>query len=74
MFDYKEFKKEMIKRGHMVYKTRNYITIVPNNNYIEYGKGFLCGTDVIKGFEEHLKFLWMNHFNTWIYLIRFKIV
>ena len=74
MFNYKEFKKEMENRGHKVSKKGNYITIVPNNNYTEYAKGFLCGTDVIEGYEEYLKLLWMDHFNTWIYSVRFKIV
>lgn len=29
MFDYKEFKKEMSKRGHEVHKRGDYITIEP---------------------------------------------
>ena len=41
MFDYKEFKKEMCKRGHEVHKHGDYITIEPNNNYEGYNKGFL---------------------------------
>lgn len=40
MFDYKEFKKEMSKRGHEVHKRGDYITIEPNNNYKGYSKGF----------------------------------
>lgn len=70
MLDYKEFKKEMEKRGHKVHKKGNYITIEPYNN----AKGFLHGIDVVKGFESHLKLIWMDHFNTWIYSIRFKII
>lgn len=74
MFDYKEFKKEMSKRGHEVHKYGDYITIEPNNNYEGYSKGFLFATDIIKGFENVLKFLNMDHYNTWIYSARFKIV
>lgn len=74
MFDYKEFKKEMTERGHSVSKKGIYITIEPNNNYIEYAKGFLYAEDVIKGYEEELKFVSWNHFNTWIYSVRFKVV
>lgn len=73
MFDYNKFKKDMKTRGHEVTKNGSYITIKPNNNCNEYGKGFQYGTDVIKGFEEFLKLVWMEHFNTWIYCIRFKI-
>jgi len=73
LFDYKEFKNEMNNRGHEVHKNGDYITINPNNNYEEYSKGFERGTDVIKGFEEYLKLVWMDHYNTWIYSIRFKI-
>lgn len=40
MFDYKEFKKEMSKRGHEVHKNGKYLTIIPNNNYEGYDKGF----------------------------------
>ena len=32
MFDYKEFKKEMSKRGHEVHKNGKYLTIIPSNN------------------------------------------
>lgn len=74
MFDYKEFKKEMIKRGHEVSKNGNYITIKPDNNYKEYAKGFLSATEVVEGFENCLKFIRMGHFNTWIYSAVFKIV
>lgn len=73
MFNYKEFKKEMQARGHEVHKNGDYITIIPNNNYIEYAKGFNCGTDIIEGFDEDLKFVNMEHFNTWIYSATFKI-
>ena len=54
MFDYKEFKKEMSKRGHEVHKNGKYLTIIPNNNYEGYSKGFLLATDIIKGFEDML--------------------
>ena len=74
MFDYKEFKKEMCKRGHEVHKHGDYITIEPNNNYEGYKKGFLYASDVIKGFEHELRLIYMHHFNTWIYSARFKIV
>lgn len=70
----KKFKTEMKRRGHEVHKNGNYVTIIPNNNYTEYAKGFLYGTDVIEGFEEYLKLVKMNHFNSWIYSIRFKII
>ena len=74
MFDYKGFKQEMTKRGHEVHKKGNYITIKPNNNYEGYAKGFIFATDIIKGFEDVLKLLNMDHFNTWIYSATFKIV
>lgn len=78
MFNYKEFKKEMSKRGHEVHKNGKYLTIIPNNNYEGYSKGFLFATDIIKGFEDVLKLLNMDHFrdhfNTWIYSAKFKIV
>lgn len=74
MFNYNDFKIEMEHRGHKVNKKGKYITIIPNNNYIEYGKGFRYGTDVVEGFEEYLKLVWMDHFNSWIYSIRFKII
>lgn len=74
MFNYKEFKKEMSKRGHEVHKNGKYLTIIPNNNYEGYNKGFLYASDVIKGFEHELRLIYMHHFNTWIYSVRFKIV
>lgn len=74
MFNYKEFKKEMSKRGHEVHKNGKYLTIIPNNNYEGYNKGFLYTSDVIKGFEHELRLIYMHHFNTWIYSVRFKIV
>lgn len=73
MFNYKIFKKEMLKRGHKVNKNGNYITIIPNNNYNGYGQGFLFGTEVVEGFEENLKLIMMDHFNSFIYKIKFKI-
>ena len=74
MFDYKEFKMEMSKRGHEVHKKGKYITIEPNNNYKGYAKGFISATDIIEGFEDMLKLLNMDHFNTWIYSVKFKIL
>lgn len=74
MLDYKEFKKEMKNRGHEVHKNGKYLTIIPNNNYEGYNKGFLFATDVIKGFEDVLKLLNIDHYNTWIYTVRFKIM
>lgn len=74
MFNYKEFKKEMSKRGHEVHKNGKYLTIIPNNNYEGYSKGFLFATDIIKGFEDVLKLLNMDHFNTWIYSAKFKVM
>lgn len=74
MFNYKEFKKEMQARGHETSKKGNTITIVPNNNYIEYGRGFECFEDIITGFERFLKFKKAEHYNTWIYSATFKIV
>lgn len=74
MFDYKEFKMEMVKRGHEVHKHGNYIIINPNNNYEGYANGFLFAEDIIKGFAKFLGFVSMNHFNTWIYSAKFKIV
>lgn len=64
----------MKNRGHKVYKNGSYLTIIPNNNYEGYSKGFLFAMDVIKGFEHGLKFITMDHYNTWIYSARFKIV
>ena len=74
MFDYKEFKMEMVKRGHEVHKNGSYITIEPNNNYEGYAKGFMFATDVISGFENFLQFIRMDHFNTWVFSAKFKIV
>ena len=74
MFDYKEFKMEMVKRGHEVHKNGSYITIEQNNNYEGYAKGFIFATDVISGFENFLQFIRMDHFNTWIFSAKFKIV
>lgn len=74
MFNYKEFKKEMEERGHKVRKNGFYITIEPNNNYIDYGEGFLYFSDIVEGFEDDLKLVSASHFNTWIYWARFKII
>lgn len=74
MFNYKEFKKEMSKRGHEVHKNGKYLTIIPDNNYEVYSKGFRFATDIVNGFEDLLNFITMDHYNTWIYSARFKIV
>lgn len=73
MFDYKLFKKEMVARGHKVSKKGIYITIEPNNNYAGYSEGFYCADEVVEGYEENLKLVNMDHCNTWIYSVRFKI-
>lgn len=74
MFDYKEFKKEMENRGHEVHKKGNKIFIKPDNNYNGYSKGFRYGTDIIEGYEDDLKFVDMDHYNTTIYEAIFKII
>ena len=74
MFDYKEFKRTMKSRGHEVHKKGNYVTIVPNNNYLGYGCGFQYATEIIEGFEDSLELVSMDHFNTIIYSARFKII
>lgn len=74
MFDYNEFKKEMEKRGHEVKKNGRYITIKPNNNYIEYAKGFMYFQDIIEGYEDDLKFVSGDHYNKIIYSAKFKIL
>lgn len=74
MLNYKEFKKEMKRRGHNVYKNGNYITVIPDNNYYGYSQGFSNAYEIISGFSELLKFVSMDHFNSWIYLARFKII
>lgn len=74
MFDYKEFKKQMEKRGHEVHKNGSYITIVPDNNYNGYGCGFQCATEIIEDYEDILKLVSMDHYNSIIYSAKFKIV
>ena len=74
MFDYNEFKKEMQRRGHEVKKNGKYITIKPNNNYIEYAKGFLYPQDIVEGYEDDLKLVNVDHCNTIIYSAKFKIL
>ena len=71
MFDYKNFKQEMSKRGHEVHKNGKYITIEPNNNYEGYAKGFLFAENIVSGFEKLLRLVTMDHYNTWIYSARF---
>lgn len=56
------------------HKNGNYLTIIPDNNYKGYNKGFLYATDIIEGFEDILKFVTLEHYNTWIYSARFKIM
>lgn len=74
MLDYKDFKKEMKNRGHKVHKNGKYITIIPNNNYKGYTKGFLYASDIIEGYEDGLRLVYMHHFNTWIYSAKFRLV
>lgn len=74
MLEYKEFKKEMKSRGHRVWKHGSYIEIEPDNNLYGYGRGFVNAYNVVHGFEDSLRFVSMNHFNSWIYWVRFKIV
>ena len=75
MFDYKKFKKEMFEEGHTVYKNGLYITVEPDNNYYGMGKGFLNAWSFIpEEYRNNLKFVKMDHFNTFIYYARYKIV
>jgi hypothetical protein len=37
-------------------------------------KDFLFATDIVEGFEDVLKFITMDHYNTWIYSAKFKII
>ena len=73
MFDYKEFKKEMAKRGHEVHKKGDYVIIVPNNNVNGYGKGFLSALEIVSGYEDRLIFVSMDHFNSYVYSARFML-
>lgn len=73
MFDYKEFKKEMAKRGHEVHKKEEYVVIVPNNNVNGYGKGFLSALEIVSGYEDKLIFIGMDHFNTYVYSAKFML-
>lgn len=59
---------EVHNDGHHHNSVRQY------NNYEGYSKGFLFATDIIKGFENVLKLLNMDHFNTWIYSAKFKVM
>lgn len=74
MFDYKAFKEEMSKRGHEVHKKGKYITIEPNNNYKGYAKGFIFATEILGEFDKFLSLVHMDHYNTWIYTAKFKII
>lgn len=73
MFDYKEFKKEMSKRGHEVHKNGKYLVIIPNNNYEGYSKGFLSALEIVSGYEDRLIFVSMDHFNSYVYSARFML-
>lgn len=42
--------------------------------FVDKDKGFIFATDIVKGFEDVLKLLNMDHFNTWIYSAKFKII
>lgn len=70
MFDYAKFKKAMVERGHKVEKKGQYITVYPNNG----NEGFEYFEDVIDGFQDSLKLLWCDHYNTRIYSMRLKII
>lgn len=74
MFNYKKFKWDMESRGHEVHKNGSYITIVPDNNYNDYGCGFQRATDIVEGYEDDLKLVSMDHYNTTIYSAKFKVV
>lgn len=67
--DYKEFKKDMQKRGHDVHKKGRYIDIVPNN----LSQNFRTAEEVIDGWENCLVLVNWVHYNTWIYSMRFRI-
>ena len=73
MFDYKQFRREMKRRGHEVHKHGDIITIRPKNNYIDYARGFLTAYEIIDGYEDDLRFYDWEHFNTWIYEVDYKI-
>ena len=70
MFNYRNFKKIMNERGHKVEKKGQYITVCPNNG----NEGFEYFEDVIDGFNDSLKMLWCDHYNTHIYSIKLKII
>lgn len=74
MFDYKEFKRVMKSRGHRVWKHGNYIEIEPFHSYRMIQYLDKDAYNVVQGFEDSLRFVSMNHFYSWIYFIRFKIV
>lgn len=74
MFDYKEFKRVMKSRGHRVWKHGNYIEIEPFHSYQMIPYLDNNAYNVVQGFEDSLRFVSMNHFNSWIYFVRFKIV
>lgn len=68
-FNYKEFKNEMLLRGHKVHKKGPYITIEPNNG----ATGFLLVTDIINPYEDDLRLIKYEHYNTLVYSAEFKI-
>lgn len=74
MFDYKEFKEKMKRRGHEVHKHGNIVTIKPNNNYVGYARGFFDSDEIIEEYEEKLSFRAWTHFNTWVYEAKYKII
>lgn len=75
MFDYKKFKKEMAEKGHTVHKKGLYIPVEPDNNYWGTGKGFRNAWNFIpEEYWYNLKFVKMDHFNTYIYYARYKII
>lgn len=69
VFEYKKFRREMRKKGHEIYKKGKYITIYPNNGE----KGFLNAYSIIKPYDD-LELVYFDHFNTWVYQAKFKII
>jgi hypothetical protein len=79
--NYTTFKAEMNNRGHEVYKRGSIITIKPNNNYIEYGKGFKNTHEILEDTEladllrdGEAKIKEFDHFNTWVYSLKVKLL
>lgn len=73
---YKKFKNHMSERGHKVTKKGDYITVVPNNNFLGYAKGFSFAEEIIQGtnLEGKVKLVFWEHCNEWIYFCKFRIL